>query len=288
MTSPHNGLDASTPLGLVDSHAHLQDEALACCLEAVLARSRAAGVRTWVCNGAREKDWPRVAEIAARQPGVIPCFGLHPWHIGSRSGQWLDRLAQWLETIPSAVGEIGLDRWIKPRDEAAQEEVFRAQLRLARERHLPVMIHCVRAWDWLLEVLRKEPPPAEGLLLHAYSGPVEIIESLVQWQARFSFAGTLLHDRNLRLRETLERIPRDRLLLETDSPDLLPPPDFRVVEPVLFQGKARNEPANLRAIQAGVAAWLKMDEAALARLLWRNHLAFLGSFQPGDPAARAA
>jgi TatD DNase family protein len=245
-------------------------------LEAVLARARAQGVGRFVCNGSTESDWPEVIELSRRFPDIIPCLGLHPWYVGERSAQWLARLEQHLDACPAAVGEIGLDRWVEPRDEAAQETVFRAQLALARRRQLPVMVHCLRAWGWLMDVLRDEAPLPAGLLLHAYGGPAELVPPLAGLGAYFSFGGNTLDERKLVRREAIRVVPRDRLLLETDAPDILPPPAFRPFATRNAEGRDRNEPANLPAIAQGIADLLGISWAELARLNWENARRFLG------------
>ncbi|MCX8157991.1 MAG: TatD family hydrolase [Verrucomicrobiae bacterium] len=276
------------PCPLVDVHLHLQDDFLSARLDEILHLARTAGVQGFINNGAEESDWPQVLAQSRAHPAIVPCFGLHPWYVGARSPQWLETLEQHLDAVPSAVGEIGLDRWKEPRDEAAQEEVFRAQLAVARRRRLPAMIHCVRAWGWLMDVLRDEPPLPAGFLLHAYGGPAELIQPLAEMGAYFSYGGSTLDERKKLRRETLPLIPPDRLLLETDAPDMPPPPPH-CLRPLQDQhGRRVNEPANLRPILRGVAALLGMSEEALAQQLWQNTQRFLGPRllpAPGPPPA---
>jgi TatD DNase family protein len=275
-------------MDLWDSHAHLQDPELAPHLEAAMRRAEMAGVRHIVCNGTQEADWPLVAQLAkqavATHPTVIPCYGLHPWHVKERSGQWLKSLETALTAGPSGVGEIGLDRWIEPRDEAAQETVFRAQLALARRLNRPVMIHCLRAWDWLMRVLREEPPPAAGMLLHAFGGPLDCIKPLANMGAYFSFAGDVLNERKLQKRAALLCIPPERLLLETDAPDLIPPELFRVLALTGVRRKQLNEPANLAEILRGVARLLGESPETLAIRVFENGRRFFKSIQPNQSA----
>jgi TatD DNase family protein len=276
-------------MDLWDSHAHLQDPELAPHLEAAMRRAGMAGVRHIVCNGTQESDWPLVAQLAkqtaATHPTVIPCYGLHPWHVEERSGQWLNHLETALTAGPSGVGEIGLDRWIEPHDEPAQENVFRAQLELARHLNRPVMIHCLKAWDWLMRILREEPPPAAGILLHAFGGPLECIKPLADRGAYFSFAGDVLNERKVQKRAALLHIPPERLLLETDSPDMIPPEPFRVPALAGEHRKLLNEPANLAPILRGLAGLLGEDPEVLAIRVFENSRRF---FQPILPAGTIA
>lgn len=257
---------------LIDCHLHLQDPALRAALPRLLAEAADAGIQRFICNGTTEADWPVVIQIAQAYPGVVPCFGLHPWFIAGRSADWLVVLQRLLEAHPAAaVGEIGLDRWIEPRNEPDQEAVFRGQLDLARRLHRPVMIHCLRAWGWLMDVLRSEAPLPAGMLIHAYGGPAELIAPLAKMNAWFSFAGNVFEPRRQKAREALLAVPLDRLLIETDAPDMLPPPEYRP-HPL----GPHNHPANLRAILGGIAALRGLDEAALAEIIWGNAHRLLG------------
>ncbi|MCX7803803.1 MAG: TatD family hydrolase [Planctomycetota bacterium] len=256
---------------LTDAHLHLQDESFSRDIEEVLARAAEAGVERMICCGTCEGDWPGVLELANRRGRIIPCFGLHPWYIGERSVRWLVELRRYLKMVPAGVGEIGLDRYRKDLDEGAQEEIFRAQLALARELDRPVTIHCLRAWDWLVRVLRSEAMPGAGFVLHAFGGPPEIVPVLADLGAYFSFAGDVLDGKRRRKLEALAVVPPDRLLLETDAPDFLPPERFRVVRPADGPGgRPRNEPANLRGIFHGVAELMGIDGEELAGRLSEN------------------
>ena len=262
---------------LIDCHVHLQEPALRNDLPRVLADARTLGVERWVCNGSTEADWPAVGELAREHAGIIPCFGLHPWYIGERTPAWRETLERLLDEHPSAaVGEIGIDRWIEPRDEADQEAVFRAQLDIARRKNRPVMIHCLRAWGWLMDVLQNEPPLPAGMLIHAYGGSVELIQPLAAMGAYFSFAGNVFEPRREKVRAAVKAVPLDRLLIETDAPDMLPPPEHRshIIE---ADGRQQNHPANLRSTLAGIAMLRGIDETALAEAIWNNAARLLRS-----------
>jgi TatD DNase family protein len=145
------------------------------------------------------------------------------------------------------------------------------------------MIHCLRAWGWFTDLLKNRPPLPAGMLIHAYGGPAELISSLVEHNAWFSFAGTVLHEKNTRARAALRQIPLDRLLLETDAPDLPPPEPFS--DPTLRKenGKIINEPVNLPTIVREVAKILGRPESVLAETVWNNSQRFLGSLVDESP-----
>jgi TatD DNase family protein len=183
----------------------------------------AHGVSRCVVNGTSPEDWPQVAQLAALYPElVIPSFGLHPWK--TPSPNWQQQLTSYLDTVPHAcIGECGLDRWIKGYDIELQREVFTAQLDLASQRNLPLSIHCLKAWGLLIEILESRPLPQRGFLLHSYSGSAELIPRLAELGAYFSFSGYFLHQRKQNVRDAFKSVPPDRLLIETDAPDMLPP-----------------------------------------------------------------
>ena len=232
-----------------DAHNHLQDERLGDHPAELLETCRLTGVTRMVVNGACESDWPEVLALAQKSPLVLPSFGYHPWYITERTPGWLAGLAHFLNTVPSAIGEIGLDRWKPDLPYAGQEEVFTAQLRLAADRNLPASIHCLQAWGRMLDLLQAGPLPVRGFMLHSYGGPLEMVKPLARLGAYFSFPGYYAHERKARQRETFRHIPADRLLIETDAPDQRLPDDLnRYPLTDLKTGKPVNHPANLAAI----------------------------------------
>lgn len=248
---------------LIDAHNHLYDRRLVPHLPAVAAAARLAGVKWMVVNGTCERDWPLVAALARDLPEVVPSFGLHPCRVMLTSPDWRTALLRHLDSMPSAMGEIGLDRRIEPRDEAAQGEAFGWQMDVARERNLPVAVHCVQAWGWLDKMLGAHPPPTRGYMLHAFGGSVESLRAHVRRGAYISIAANVALERKAALREALREVPADRLLLETDSPDILPPEHLGC--DILFDedGEPLGQPANLRQIAAYVASIRGEDPEAL-------------------------
>jgi TatD DNase family protein len=252
-------------LPLYDAHNHLQDDRFAGRQVELLAGCRQVGVKRMVVNGACESDWPQVLALARAHSEVLPSFGYHPWYLAERTPQWLENLAHFLDQIPAAVGEIGLDRWKPDLPYAGQEEAFVAQLRVAAERNLPVSIHCLQTWGRLLEILQTEPRPAGGFLLHSYGGPLEMVKSFAALGAYFSLPGYYAHERKQRQRETFRHIPLERLLIETDAPDQSLPEDRNAFPlPNPHGGVALNHPANLAAVYAFAAELREMPLAELA------------------------
>jgi len=250
-----------------DAHCHLQDEVFLADWPGVIREAEAVGVRGFVCCGTRESDWPRVAQLAAEVPGLIPSFGIHPWYLQDRSTDWLKRLETLLRTVPLAgVGEIGLDHVREPRNDEEQAAVFKAQLRVARDYGRPVSLHCRKAWGRLFESLDEIGGLPAGGVVHSFSGAAALVPRIEGYGLHISFSGSITRPGNTRGPAAVQRVSADRLLIETDSPDLTP---AGVADPV-------NRPSNLPRV-ADVVARLRglalVDLAALtvanARRLWR-------------------
>jgi TatD DNase family protein len=253
-----------------DSHNHLQHFADPA---RIIAEMRDAGVAGCVVNGTCEDDWMQVAVLADEfHDFVRPTFGLHPWKVHLASPAWTDLLETYLDRFAEAsVGEIGLDGWVAEPSLEVQRPVFLRQLALARERRLPVTIHALKAWEPLFDSFKSQTPP-EKFLLHSFGGSPELVERLADLGAWFSFSGHFLHPRKAKVIEAFQAVPADRLLLETDAPDMLPPTEF--VSHLLPDGK--NHPANLPRIAEGLAAALDIPVEQLAELTRANHARFFG------------
>ena len=256
---------------LFDSHCHMQDVRLATGVDATMKRARAAGVEKLLCCGTTGSDWQQVETLCRRHSALIPAFGLHPWYVPGRSSTWMDDLTDSLLSDPTAaVGEIGLDHAIEERNDADQTEVFILQLRLAKALGRPVCIHCRKAWDTVLHILEDMNGLVAGFMLHSYSGPVELIKVLTELGAYFSFSGTITRHRNQRGHAAAVAVPLDRLLIETDSPDLIPVLPSATPATAQPSAEAPNEPANLVYVLKAVAELRKMTEDDLANVTYNN------------------
>jgi len=263
-------------MNLYDAHNHLQDDRFAGRQGELMAACEKTGVVRMVVNGACESDWPQVLALARRSEIILPSFGYHPWHVAERTPDWIQRLESFLDQVPSAVGEIGLDRWKPNLPYESQEEIFLAQLRLASQRNLPASIHCLQTWGRLHDLLRDHPRPARGLVLHSFGGPKEMIPAFTKLGAYFSFPGYFLHERKQRQRETFRRVPPHRLLLETDAPDQLLPGDRNRFPLADADGRPLNHPANLSAVYEGLAEFLGEKVESLAAQVEENFQRLFG------------
>lgn len=250
----------------IDAHNHLQDARLGDPAP-IIAAMKHAGVVRCVVNATREADWQAVANLAAAAPEFIaPAYGIHPWHAHTATEGWQGRLASLLQSQPAAsIGECGLDQWISAPSLAIQRPVFLDHLRLARELARPLTVHCLKAWGALFDCFDEVPPPSR-FLMHSFGGSVEIARRLIPLGAFFSFSGYFLHPRKSNVIDVFRQLPNDRILLETDAPDMLPPPEILTH----LLPKNHNHPANLAAIGTALASALDMTPETLAQLTHDN------------------
>lgn len=203
----------------IDTHIHLQDYKSKNATD-IVRQALDKGCRRLICVSAVESDWAKVAELAALFPGgVVPAFGLHPWYAAAAAAEWAERLREYLHRFPGAlVGECGLDRLKSPEPEP-QKAVFATQIELATELRRPLIIHAVRAAEWLEEYWPRLP---EKFVFHSFNGKPELLRKIVSHGGHVGLGSSVL--RHPRLPELLKLIPRDRLLVETDGPSqsLLP------------------------------------------------------------------
>ncbi len=269
---------------LTDAHCHLQDPRFGTQLESALEACRSAGITRWVVNATRESDWQAVDGLVGRITGVEAAFGLHPWWQAERSEEWLAKLEGLLLARPTAgIGETGLDRWMPAFDLPDQIEVLRAHLELSRRLSRPISLHCLKAWPELAAVVRDYPPCESGFLLHSYAGPAEMIPRWVRAGAFFSFSPAFLHPRKTEVRRMFCGIPAERLLVETDSPDMAPPDALALLPLADVEGKPLNHPLNLRLCVEALAADRGLHPDALGEMVERNAERLF--FQRGGPAA---
>lgn len=250
---------------LFDSHCHLQASVLRALGSGLFDRARAAGVEGFFVMSTHPGDWDAVAALSDAWAAVLPAFGVHPWYLPEgRPEAWLGPLEAQLKARPGAwVGEIGLDRTAGPPLEL-QEEAFAPQLELAGRLGRPASLHCRRTWDrlgWYLSRRRYREVP---VVLHSFGGSVEVARQMLELNAWFSFSGALTRTRNARLPEVVKFLPRDRVLIETDSPDLLPQDLWRA------DPDRPNEPAYLVEILHRLAALWGLGPEATADVLESN------------------
>ncbi len=225
----------------IDTHVHLDQEEFQADRDAVVARSRQAGVEAMVCVGISADSSQATLRLSESHQGVFAAVGIQPNYCAEAAeGDWQRIVAMADHRRVVALGETGLDRhWdFAPFD--LQQDYFDRHLQLAAERELPVVIHCRDAEAELLPMLRaaRTRGPLRGVL-HAFSGEAATATECVELGLYVSFAGMVTYKNKTYqpLREAAAAVPGDRILIETDSPYLVPHP---------LRGKQkRNEPANV-------------------------------------------
>ncbi|MDQ8203317.1 TatD family hydrolase [Pelagicoccus sp. SDUM812003] len=264
-------------MSFYDAHCHLQDERLGPYLEEVQESYQRLSVRRAVVNGTSESDWQAVADLVASVDRARASYGLHPWFVTQASSEWKERLRGRLDDDPSAcVGEIGLDRWIKDYDIDAQRDAFHWQLGLAAERERPVTIHCLQAWGMMLESVEECDLPSCGFLLHSYGGSAEMVESFAALGAYFSVSGYFALERKAKQREVWKQVPVDRLLIETDAPDMAGPDEYRKVSLRGEDGEEINHPANIEGVYEFVSKLRAMPMDELKEVVRENFVRLFG------------
>jgi TatD DNase family protein len=226
-------------MGIVDSHAHLDLDDYAGDLDGVLARARAAGVERIVCVGLWRGpgDFGNALALASRDPSFFSAtVGIHP-HECARVPEedWAE--AERLASDPRVVGvgETGLDFHYDHSPRPEQEAAFRRSIRMASAARKPVVVHVREADEACARVLREEGVPAAGGVIHCFTGDAAAARGYLDLGLHISVAGVVTFKTAEPIREAVRLVPRDRLLVETDSPFLAPVP---------YRGK-RNEPAHV-------------------------------------------
>lgn len=251
-----------------DSHAHLDLASAGNSLQwkALLDRAYCAGIRCILVPAVHPDRWNNLLDLvcAAYQPGITPrlfvAIGIHPCALHSLPHDEASAALERLETLllskerPTpivAVGETGLDYRTQYADRAWQRRVFREHLRLSRLTGLPLVIHCVRAYGELLRELQACPPPPS--IIHGFTGKAQLARQLCDMGHAIGVGGMITNPQAKHLKEAILQIPREQLLLETDTPDQTP----------WHRRPAPNEPSFLPEIAQAAAAILGVPHQEL-------------------------
>ena len=253
---------------LTDTHVHLDQSEYAADLSQVLARSRAAGVRRWIVPAIASAQWSALPELHRQHSGLFYALGLHPWFLLTEEKAALVRLEQLLAAAPVglvAIGECGLDGRIEvPMD--LQMRYLEAQLELAKQFTLPLILHSRGTHNELLALLTRHRPPAGGVI-HAFSGSRQQAEQFWQLGFYLGIGGAITYERAGKTRQAVAALPEASLLLETDGPTM----------PLCgFQGQ-RNEPCRVANVLAELACLRGVEPEPLAQMIEQNveHLFFI-------------
>ncbi len=246
---------------MIDSHCHLADEVFAADLEGVVERARHAGLERVlvILEAGNAQEAAQAARLHTMWPAVRAAIGVHPHaaHAFTTQPEQAGALVRGqiaATALARAVGEAGLDYHYNHSEPAVQQAVFRAQVALARELDLPLVVHTREADEDTVRILRDEGQGQVRGVLHCFTGTTDLARAGLDLGFYISLAGIVTFNRAEALRETARIVPLDRLLIETDSPFLAPVP---------HRGK-RNEPAFVPLVAATLAALhgIEVDEVA--------------------------
>jgi TatD DNase family protein len=267
----------------IDTHCHLDAAEFDADRDAVIARARAAGVAAMVLPAVEAANFETVRTLA-HDAAAAYALGIHPLYAGRAADADLQRLDACLHEHRAdrrlvAVGEIGLD-FAVGRDPQRQEQLYAAQLALARAHDLPVILHVRKSADALLKHLRRTP--VQGGIAHAFNGSEQQARAFLDLGFKLGFGGAMTFERALQIRRLAASLPAEAIVLETDAPDIPPQWLYRTAAERAAGATMRNEPAQLPRIGAALAAlrgW-SVDEAA--RVTGENARAALPRLARGD------
>ena len=250
-----------------DTHTHLGliiDDPIEQLIVIQEARQVSVNRIVSVCNNLH--DFAQVYENLKSAANVYHAVGVSPSEVQNPGKNWLQIVEQSVSLPRSvAIGEIGLDYYRKFGDKKSQIELFITQLDLANKLNLPVIIHNRDAGHDVLDILRDRLPPRGGVL-HCYSEDAAYAEKALKLNLYFSFAGNLTYRNAKNLHETVTMLPLDRILIESESPFMVP---------AEHRGK-RNMPKYLPLTARFMADLMQIDEETLATHLWENACKFFG------------
>ena len=251
-----------------DTHAHLDDERFDEDREELIARMKAEGISPCMTVGANMRMNAINVELAKKHEGYLyATVGIHPNDAASLNDETMAQMKEWAK-LPQvkAWGEIGLDYYYDRSERDVQKAAFIAQLDAARELDLPVILHIRDAHGDVLEILRAKKGSLPRGVVHCYSGSWESAQEYMSLGFHISFTGAVTFKNAVRLAEVSDKIPLDRLMIETDCPYMAPVP---------HRGK-RNDPTLVKVIAQFLADRRGMDVEELARITRENGMKLFG------------
>ncbi len=216
---------------LIDSHVHFDDPRFDNDRDAVYQRAKQAGVIAMIMPAITAEYLPKTKQISEQYKNVFPAYGLHPYFIDQHKPEHLDQLKGWIKKEqPVAVGECGLDYFLPDLNQEKQKIFFEAQLRIAKEFDLPIIIHARSAVEDVINLIKKSGHN-KGMI-HSYNGSMQQAKQLIDLGYYLSFGGAITYTRANKLRTLIKELPLESLLIETDAPD----------QPDVVHKDQRNEP----------------------------------------------
>ena len=262
--------EAKKDLAWVDTHCHVDALEFQDILMEMMVRTAGEGVQAILLPTVQASDWDQatslVNQYSKQIPGLVYTLGIHPLYVQKAKESDIDFLKIQIEKSLDdprfvGVGEIGLDYFVEGLDPIRQEYFFHAQLDLAEQFQLPVILHVRRSQDAILKALRKRKVTSG--IAHAFNGSHQQAEQFIELGFKLGFGGAATYDRALQIRRLLQEMPLECIVTETDSPDI--PPAWLKEE-----GGKFNEPALLPRIASQLAKIRGVSDEVFACAVWQN------------------
>jgi TatD DNase family protein len=259
----------------IDTHCHLDAPEFLSSLTEIIASAREKNVRAILVPAVKAADTQKVQSLVSQYsneiPGLVYTLGIHPLYTNQAHESDLNLLEGQISkalTDPRfvGVGEIGLDYFVEGLDPHKQEHFFHAQLDLAEQFKLPVILHVRRSQDAVLKALRRRKIP--GGIAHAFNGSFQQAEQFIELGCKLGFGGAATYERALQIRRLIKELPLESIVTETDAPDI--PPAWLKEENLTF-----NEPAFLPRITKELAAIRGVSDSEFASAVWCNAMQVL-------------
>lgn len=252
-------------MSIFDTHCHLDSPLFDPDRNTVLENCRKKGIDHILVPGIEQSGWERLLNLCEQEKELYPALGLHPLFIEQHQPQHLKQLEDHLaEHQAVSIGEIGLDFFIDNPDKERQLKYFSAQLDIAINAKLPVVLHIRKAHDQVLSVLRKQP--VVGGFAHAFNGSLQQAQQFIDLGFKLGFGGALTYKRSRKIRHLAQSLPLDAIVLETDAPDM----------PVAAHRGERNSPEYIVDCLAVLAELRHEDPQYIAEQTCGNALSILG------------
>lgn len=238
----------------IDTHCHLDAAEFGDTQADLVQAAQAVGVSRIIIPSVARNNFDAVRTLCERFPNCSPAYGIHPMYTGDALPSHLDAMREYIQQHrPVAVGEIGMDFFVKGYDPDQQEFFFVRQLELAREFDLPVLLHIRHAQDVVLKNLRQHI--VRGGIAHAFNGSRQQADEFIKLGFKLGFGGAMTYPRAARLRKLAATLPLESIVLETDAPD---------IPPVWLERGQPNKPEYLPRIAATLAELrgMTLDEVA--------------------------
>ena len=248
-----------TVTSLIDSHCHLDFESFDNDREQVIQRAKNNHITDIVIPGTEKIYWERINKLCANHKQLHPCYGLHPYWVGNHKKQDIKKLNEYIEAnTPVAVGECGLDFRAQQVNKKTQLFFFEAQLDIASNQQLPIVIHSVNATETVIASIKKFKN-IRGMM-HSYSGSLEQAKQLIDLGFYISVGGSITYENAKKIKSVTTNIPLTSMIIETDSPDQAD---------VLNKGK-RNEPAYIINTLAAISSLRNTEQTVVAKQTTTN------------------